>query len=127
MTDILDKEIGTSELTTGIVKDIQKIAILRPDGNYRDKIVLTVKDPKTGNEYKVSDAYVYDKNNNITIKALWYLEYFDGIHPKSTLAQAMHFYNAKKLKDFRFKEVTLKPDKRNFLTLYCIAEENNDS
>jgi len=115
MTTILDMGIGSKKVM-GIIKKIDSINVLRPNNKLQQKIVFTVVDAATNLEYKVSDAWVEFKDELI-VRALWLFETPDGIYANSTLAKAMKYYNIMYLKDFIGLNISLYPDKNNYLTL----------
>lgn len=120
MNDFLDMQIGPKLRKVKVV-NITKEEVNMSTGR-SEKVYFSVKDEASGREYKISDSYVRDHENNLRIQGLWFPRTTDPegqpvLSPQSSLAKLLEHYGVKSLRDLINKDVHVCPDKKDFLVL----------
>ncbi len=120
-------DINIMNLKVGGKKQVGKIINIRHfkiedrNGYSLPKIILTVLTET--NEFKVDEAWVYNKDNILKPQGLWLK--FDAernINSVSTLAKVLRWFKAQTISDLEDQEIELYPKPNGFLAV--IACEN---
>jgi len=117
MSSILNIGIASSPKRELEVVSVTKKTVQMRNSNQAEKIVLETKEPSTGKEFNISDAWVESSNDEKRVAGLWFSLVDGQINKTSTLAKIMTYYEVSNLGELIGKKINAYPDKNNFLVL----------
>lgn len=96
------------------IVDIRLISASNKQGVLKNKIEFVLIDPKTKNEFIISDAMIRPNE----IHGLWFTTK-DGkfITSESTIGKVLRYYKCSTLEELSTKTIDAYPDKDNFLVI----------